>query len=188
MKEKPYCCDICEKRFPSYRSMINHKRHHAINKMLNSDNVSIYLPSRYIEAIRSLVETKECNSHREVIEEALAEFLPQAENISKTLGSAELKITCVTLSRDLIERVNTLAYSDKKIYPSKSELIRHAVHCFLVKKLKLEVSPFHESFDNEEVEEKFDEEKYVRIPIEQIDGNGESVLSYETHKILKRLA
>lgn len=154
------------------------------------EKVSLNLPTRYSEAIRSLVDAGECNTHSQAIEEALRDFLPHVEIISKTLGSEKIKTFCVTLDKQLVERIITLTCSPKKIYPSKSELIRHAIHCFLVKKLKLDSPPLPESRDKceKELEEPFDEKNYVRIPIEQVSENGELIHSFKIHKIIKRLA
>jgi len=71
------------------------------------------------------------------------------------------------------------------IYPSRSELIRVAVREFLLKELKI-VKDMARS-NEPELEEIFDDENYVRVPVEKIDENGEKKRKFEVYKILERL-
>ena len=70
------------------------------------------------------------------------------------------------------------------LYPSRSELIRCAVRDFLLKELKAanNMAKFNES----NIED-FDEEHFVRVPIEKLDENSEPVREFKTYKIVKRL-
>ena len=70
------------------------------------------------------------------------------------------------------------------LYPSRSELIRVAVREFLIKELKMakRIVKFNEPEDDD-----FDEENFVRVPIESKNDDGEQFRTFKTYKIIKRL-
>ena len=70
------------------------------------------------------------------------------------------------------------------LYPSRSELIRCAVRDFLLKELKManNMAKYNEA----EIDD-FDEENFVRVPIENINERNEPVREFKTYKIIKRL-
>lgn len=70
------------------------------------------------------------------------------------------------------------------LYPSRSELIRCAVREFLIKELKLANSMA--KYKDVEIEA-FDDENFVRVPIESVNENKEPVREFRTYKILRRL-
>ena len=70
------------------------------------------------------------------------------------------------------------------LYPSRSELIRVAVRDFLIRELNL--ADNMAKFKEKEIEE-YDEEKYVKVPIERLNEKNEPVRGFKTYKIIKRL-
>ncbi|MCK4481532.1 MAG: hypothetical protein KAV01_13465, partial [Candidatus Lokiarchaeota archaeon] len=70
------------------------------------------------------------------------------------------------------------------LYPSRSELIRVAVRDFLLRELKMadNMAKYKETeIDN------FDDENFVRVPVERLNENDEPVREFKTYKIVKRL-
>lgn len=81
-----------------------------------------------------------------------------------------------------IEAIEKLV-GENGLYPSRSELIRVAVRDFLIRELKL--ADNMAKFKKEE--EEFDEENYVRVPVERLNEKNEPVREFKTYKIIKRL-
>ena len=94
-----------------------------------------------------------------------------------------MKIVTVNVPESYIDAINKLIGEDG-LYPSRSELIRCAVREFLLKELKTANNIVR--FNNSEVND-FDEENFVRIPIERLDKNSEPVRELKTYKIVKRV-
>lgn len=94
-----------------------------------------------------------------------------------------MKIVTVNVPESYIDAINKLI-GENGLYPSRSELIRCAVRDFLLKELKAanNMAKFSES----NIED-FDEEHFVRVPIEKLDENSEPVREFKTYKIVKRL-
>ncbi|MFX0076278.1 MAG: ribbon-helix-helix domain-containing protein [Candidatus Hermodarchaeota archaeon] len=94
-----------------------------------------------------------------------------------------MKIVTVNVPESYIDAINKLI-GQEGLYPSRSELIRCAVRDFLIKELKLanNMAKYHEV----EIED-FDDENFVRVPIEGVNENSEPVREFKTYKILKRL-
>ena len=70
------------------------------------------------------------------------------------------------------------------LYPSRSELIRVAVREFLIKELKRA----NEMIKYKDVEvEELDEKKFVRVPTEEKDENGDLIREFKTYKIIRKL-
>ena len=70
------------------------------------------------------------------------------------------------------------------LHIDRSELIRVAVRDFLLRELKManNLAKYKEA----EIEE-FDDENYVRVPIEKLNEDKEPVREFKTYKIIKRL-
>lgn len=64
------------------------------------------------------------------------------------------------------------------IYPSRSELTRQSIIRWIKKKWKI---------SKEQELEEFDEEDYVRIPIDKKDDNEEPIREFKTYKIIRTL-
>lgn len=94
-----------------------------------------------------------------------------------------IKIVTVNVPESYIEAIKKLV-GENGLYPSRSELIRVAVRDFLIRELNLAENMA--KYKEEEVEE-FDEENYVKVPIERLNGAGEAVREFKTYKIIKRL-
>jgi len=93
-----------------------------------------------------------------------------------------MKICTINVPESFVKEMEKLVGEDG-LYPSRSELIRCAVREFLKKKIELA-----DTIKAQEREfEDFDEENYVRIPVEKRDNNGDSQSLFKTYKILKRL-
>ena len=73
------------------------------------------------------------------------------------------------------------------LYPSRSELVRAATRDFLLKELKMAKNMAKYDKTEEEAEEDFDEENFVRVPIEKINEKSEPIKEYKAYKIIKRL-
>ena len=94
-----------------------------------------------------------------------------------------MKIVTVNIPDTYLDTIEKLV-GENGLYPSRSELIRVAVREFLLRELRAadNLARYKES----EVSE-FDNEKYVRIPIESMDENHEPVREFKTYKIVRRL-
>ncbi len=94
-----------------------------------------------------------------------------------------MKIVTVNVPESYIDAINKLIGRDG-LYPSRSELIRCAVREFLIKELKLANNMA--KYNEVEIED-FDDQNFVRVPVEGINENSEPVREFKTYKILKRL-
>jgi len=94
-----------------------------------------------------------------------------------------MKIVTVNVPESYIEAIKKLI-GREGLYPSRSELIRCAVREFLIKELKLANTM---AKYNEVKIDDFDNENFVRVPIETVNEKSEPVREFRTYKILKRL-
>ncbi|MBY9011273.1 MAG: type II toxin-antitoxin system ParD family antitoxin [Candidatus Lokiarchaeota archaeon] len=94
-----------------------------------------------------------------------------------------MKIVTVNVPESYIDAINKLI-GQEGLYPSRSELIRCAVRAFLIKELKLASNMA--KYNEAEIED-FDDENFVRVPIEGMNEKSEPVREFKTYKILKRL-
>ncbi|MHA1527174.1 MAG: ribbon-helix-helix domain-containing protein [Promethearchaeota archaeon] len=94
-----------------------------------------------------------------------------------------MKIVTVNVPESYIDAINKLI-GENGLYPSRSELIRVAVREFLIKELKMakKIVKFNEPENDD-----FDEENFVRVPIERGDQSNEPHREFKTYKIIKRL-
>jgi len=94
-----------------------------------------------------------------------------------------MKIVTVNVPESYIGAINKLI-GENGLYPSRSELIRCAVRDFLIKELKManNMAKYKEA----EIDD-FDDENFVRVPIESINEKSEPVREFKTYKIIKRL-
>lgn len=94
-----------------------------------------------------------------------------------------MKIVTVNVPESYIGAINKLI-GENGLYPSRSELIRCAVRDFLLKELKLanNMAKYNEA----EIDD-FDDENFVRVPIESRNEKSEPVREFKTYKIIKRL-
>jgi len=94
-----------------------------------------------------------------------------------------MKIVTVNVPESYIDAINKLI-GENGLYPSRSELIRCAVRDFLLKELKManNMAKYNEA----EIDD-FDDENFVRVPIESINDKAEPVREFKTYKIIKRL-
>ena len=97
-----------------------------------------------------------------------------------------MKIVTVNVPESYIGAINKLI-GENGLYPSRSELIRVAVREFLLKELKMANNMAKYDRSEEEAEEDFDEEDFVRVPIEKINEKSEPIREYKSYKIIKRL-
>ena len=94
-----------------------------------------------------------------------------------------MKIVTVNVPESYIDAINKLI-GENGLYPSRSELIRCAVRDFLLKELKMANNMA--KYKEPEIDD-FDEENFVRVPIESINERSEPVREFKTYKIIKRL-
>ncbi len=94
-----------------------------------------------------------------------------------------MKIVTVNIPESYLDSIEKLVGEDG-LYPSRSELIRVAVRGFLLRELKManNLAKYKET----EIEE-FDDENYVRVPVERLNEKDEPVREFKTYKIIKRL-
>ena len=95
-----------------------------------------------------------------------------------------MKIVTVNVPESYIDAINKLI-GENGLYPSRSELIRCAVRDFLIKELKA-ANRMAKIGNLKEVDD-FDDENFVRVPVESINENSEPVRAFKTYKIVKRL-
>ena len=94
-----------------------------------------------------------------------------------------MKIVTVNVPESYLGSIEKLV-GEHGLYPSRSELIRVAVREFLLKELKManNMAKYKETkVDN------FDNENFVRVPVERLNENDEPVREFKTYKIVKRL-
>ena len=98
-----------------------------------------------------------------------------------------MKIVTVNVPESYIEAIAKLV-GNEGIYPSRSELIRVAVREFLLKELNMaeNLTKYGQAKPDEE---EYDDNKYVKIPVQQINDVGEKEYTGETkvYRIIKRL-
>jgi len=94
-----------------------------------------------------------------------------------------MKIVTVNVPESYIGAINKLIGA-KGLYPSRSELIRCAVRDFLLKELKMASNMA--KYNETEIDD-FDDENFVRVPIESKNEKSEPVREFKTYKIIKRL-
>ncbi|MFW9970353.1 MAG: ribbon-helix-helix domain-containing protein [Candidatus Odinarchaeota archaeon] len=94
-----------------------------------------------------------------------------------------MKIVTVNIPESYLDSIEKLVGEDG-LYPSRSELIRVAVRDFLLKELKM--ADNLAKYKEMETEE-FDDENFVRVPIERLNDKDEPVREFKTYKIIKRL-
>ena len=91
-----------------------------------------------------------------------------------------MKIVTINVPEAYIDAMKKLV-GENGLYPSRSELIRCAVRRFLEKEIRAAEESAN-SFPDD-----FDDEHFVRIPIEKLDENNEEVREFKTYKIVRRL-
>jgi Arc/MetJ-type ribon-helix-helix transcriptional regulator len=96
-----------------------------------------------------------------------------------------MKIVTVNVPESYLDAIEKLTGNDG-LYPSRSELIRCAVRDFLIKELQM-AKKLIRSNENSNLEEELSDSEYVRIPVKSKNENNESVNSFKTYKIVKRL-
>ncbi|MFX0036832.1 MAG: ribbon-helix-helix domain-containing protein [Candidatus Hermodarchaeota archaeon] len=94
-----------------------------------------------------------------------------------------MKIVTVNIPESYLDSIEKLV-GENGLYPSRSELIRVAVRDFLLRELKMadNIAKYKESETQD-----FDDDHFVRVPIERLDREGEPVREFKTYKIIKRL-
>ena len=97
-----------------------------------------------------------------------------------------MKICTVNVPESYIGAINKLI-GENGLYPSRSELIRVAVRDFLLRELKMAKSMAKYNQPEEEEELDFDEENFVRVPIEKVNEKSEPIREFKSYKIIKRL-
>lgn len=95
-----------------------------------------------------------------------------------------MKICTVNIPESYIEAMRKLT-GENGLYPSRSELIRCAVRQFLIRELTA-ANKMAKIGDLSNLDD-FDEENFVRVPIDGVNEKSEPILSYKTYKIVKRL-
>ncbi|NHJ25641.1 MAG: ribbon-helix-helix protein, CopG family [Candidatus Lokiarchaeota archaeon] len=94
-----------------------------------------------------------------------------------------MKIVTVNVPESYIDAIEKLI-GDGGLYPSRSELIRCAVRDFLLKELRNANDLLR--YNETEIED-FDDENFVRVPMESVNEKSEPVREFKTYKIIKRL-
>ena len=97
-----------------------------------------------------------------------------------------MKIVTVNVPESYLGAINKLI-GENGLFPSRSELIRVAVRDFLLRELKMAKNMAKYNQPEEEAEEDFEEENFVRVPIEKINEKEEPIREFKTYKIIKRL-
>lgn len=100
----------------------------------------------------------------------------------------KIKVCTVNVPESYIEAINKLL-GNNGLYPSRSELIRVAVREFLIKEMRMakNLAKYKNEPKFENIENDFDDENFVRIPVSKTNENDEPVREFKTYKILRRL-
>ena len=99
-----------------------------------------------------------------------------------------MKIVTVNIPESYLESIKNLLDSKAHpggIYPSRSELIRVAVREFLIKELRRAKDLI--KYVEPAKEPELDPKKFVQVPSQKIDVNGDEYKEFKTYKIVKRL-
>jgi len=94
----------------------------------------------------------------------------------------DMKIVTVNIPESYLDSIEKLV-GENGLYPSRSELIRVAVRDFLLRELKMADKMCKASTEIED----FDDENFVRVPVERLNEKDEPVREFKTYKIIKRL-
>ncbi len=94
-----------------------------------------------------------------------------------------MKIVTVNIPESFLDSIQKLV-GEHGLYPSRSELIRVAVRDFLLRELKM--ADNMAKYKETEVEN-FDDENFVRVPVERLNEKDEPVREFRTYKIIRRL-
>ena len=97
-----------------------------------------------------------------------------------------MKIVTINVPESYLGAINKLI-GENGLYPSRSELIRVAVRDFLLKELKMAKNMAKYDQPEEEAEEAFDEENFVKVPIDTVNEKSEPIREFKAYKIIKRL-
>ncbi len=97
-----------------------------------------------------------------------------------------MKIVTVNVPESYLGAINKLI-GENGLYPSRSELIRVAVRDFLLREIKMANNMAKYNEQEDEAEEDFDEENFVRVPIEKVNEKSEPIREFKAYKIIKRL-
>lgn len=103
---------------------------------------------------------------------------------TRKLRCITIKVVTVNVSEAHLTAINKLVGT---LYPSRSELIRVATRDFLLRELKMAKNMAEYDRSEEEAEDDFDEENFVRVPIETVNENSEPIREFKSYKIIKRL-
>ena len=99
------------------------------------------------------------------------------------LKAIGLKIVTVNVPESYLGSIEKLV-GEHGLYPSRSELIRVAVREFLLKELQMANNM---AKYKEPIVDNFDNENFVRVPIEKLNSSNEPVREFRTYKIVRRL-
>ena len=94
-----------------------------------------------------------------------------------------MKIVTVNIPESFLDSIEKLV-GGNGLYPSRSELIRVAVRDFLLRELKM--ADNMAKYKETEVEN-FDDENFVRVPVERLNEKDEPVRDFKTFKIVRKL-
>ena len=95
-----------------------------------------------------------------------------------------MKIVTVNVPESYIDAINKLI-GENGLYPSRSELIRCAVRQFLIKELSA-ANKMAKIGDLSNLDD-FDDENFVRVPMDSMNEKSEPIQTFKTYKIVKRL-
>jgi len=94
-----------------------------------------------------------------------------------------MKIVTVNIPESFLDSIKKLV-GNNGLYPSRSELIRVAVRDFLLRELKM--ADNMAKYKETEIED-FDDENYVRVPVERLNEKDEPVREFKKNNIINPL-
>lgn len=97
-----------------------------------------------------------------------------------------MKVVTVNIPENYLKAIEKIKKKEDALYPSRSELIRSAVREFLKREIK-KARNFAKSKTSEHSDEPFDDENYVRVPIDPEEENDDNLSRFKTYKIIKKL-
>ena len=97
-----------------------------------------------------------------------------------------LKIVTINVPESYLDSIEKLV-GEHGLYPSRSELIRVAVREFLIKELEMANNMAKYSEVRKEEPDVFDDKKFVKVPVNRLNGENEMVREFKTYKIVRRL-
>ncbi len=93
-----------------------------------------------------------------------------------------MKIVTVNIPESYLDLIKKLV-GENGLYPSRSELVRVAVHKFLIRQLKLAKN----LLEKKAIKAELVDDNFVLIPFEKLNENNEKIQEFRKIRVLRKL-